>query len=385
MSEPTHKPTRPFFGSGPTAKRPGWSFDALKNAALSRSHRSVLGAGKITDLIDQTRSFLSIPPDYKIALMPGSATGAMESLLWSVLGPRPVDCIAVDVFGQRWAWDITEQLGGLDVRIFNDRNHPKQNIDALNFDNDIVFLWNNSTAGTCVPNGDFIPENRQGLTICDATSAIFCVPIPFDRLDAVAFSFQKGLGGEGGLGMIALSPRAVERIESHKPTWPIPYLFRLRDFKGAPHYRLFDGDTLNTPSLLCIEDALDGLNWGQEMGGLPAMVTRTRQNAEIVMDWIHGSPWAVSLCPDPDFQSPTTLCFTVRHGIIDDVRSLIDRAALILSDRGIAVDSKNHRAAPPSFRIWCGPTVESDDIRRLLPWIDWAVLTDMGTNRDKDR
>lgn len=370
---PLPRPKGPFFGSGPTAKRPGWSVAALQHGLVSRSHRSLAGQGKIKALLDETRALLQIPDDYKIALMPGSATGAMEALLWSLLGPRSVECIALDVFSARWAWDMTEQLSGLNVSVRRDLEKPGANFHALDFNRDVVFLWNYSTGGIGVLDGTFIPDDRDGLTLCDATSAVFCVPIPFHKIDATAFSWQKGLGGEGGLGMIVLSPRAIERLETHRPTWPIPYLFRLRDFQGHHHNRLFEGDTLNTPSLLCIEDALDGLAWARSLGGMDGLWGRTRANAGSVYDWVSRSTWARPLCTDPLWASQTTVAFSVCDERVADPWAVIGSVASCLDGLQIAYDIKNHRAATPSFRLWCGPTVERSDLLDLLPWLDWAV------------
>lgn len=366
FKKPFLKPRNPCFGSGPCAKPPAWNLIALKEAVLGRSHRSPSGMKKIQESFSDTREVLEIPSSHLIALVSGSATAAVESLLWNLLGSRPIGIIMGEFFSQRWANDITNELGLTKIRLYKDNT----DLAKINFSQDVVFVWNGSTSGQCMPQESWIDSHRQGLTICDATSAAFAMPLPWAELDATAFSWQKGLGGEAGLGIIVLGPHAIERLESYTPSWPIPYLYKLTHDRKLKR-ELFEGQTLNTPSLLVIEDALYALKWAKQLGGIQGMYSRTLLNFSKIQAWVERTPWIDFLVPIPSLRSPTTVClkFTEKPDWI-----WVQGFCQLLEKEGVAFDLKNHAAAPPSIRIWAGPTMEADNLETLFPWLDWGYI-----------
>jgi phosphoserine aminotransferase len=370
--KPAVKPKRPQFSSGPCVKRPGWSASLLSEASLGRSHRSELGRRRLAEVILRGRGLLGLPEDYLLAIVPASDTGAVEMALWSLLGPRRVDVLAWESFGEGWAAD-SRQLPGLDARVSQAPYGELPNLATVDFDRDVVFVWNGTTSGVCVPNGDWIAPDRRGLTICDATSAVFAMELPWDRLDAVTWSWQKALGGEGGHGMIALSPRAVARLQSHRPSWPVPKIFRLAE-NGRVNEALFRGDTINTPSLLCVEDAIDSLSWAESIGGLPALIGRTNRNFEILSRWVERCPWVSFLAADPAIRSATSVCLKLADQALEPVRQtrLVAEMTKGLEAESAAFDIASYRSAPPGLRIWAGPTVDPADLEALTPWLDWA-------------
>ena len=373
--KPTRRPARPHFSSGPCAKRPGWSLDALKDALVGRSHRAKAPKARLQAVIERSRALLGMPDDWKLAIVPGSDTGAVEMALWSLLGPRPVDVLAWESFGQEWVTDVTTQLR-LDARALTAPYGELPDLGAVDWTRDVVFPWNGTTSGVRVPHGDWIAPDREGLAICDATSAVFAMPLPWDRLDVVTWSWQKVLGGEAAHGMLALSPRAVARAESHTPAWPLPKIFRMVK-KGRLDAALFEGSTINTPSMLCVEDALDGLAWAASIGGLPALVARAEGNLAAVAAWVERTPWVDFLAREPATRSCTSIClrivdpwFTGRDGAAqaETVKQMVGR----LEQEGVAYDIAAYREAPPGLRLWGGATVERDDLEALLPWLDWV-------------
>ena len=379
LPKPGLRPANPNFSSGPCAKRPGWSPAALKDAALGRSHRAKIGKSKLAQAIDLTRDVLRVPDGYRIGIVPASDTGAVEMAMWSLLGPRGVDMVAWESFGAGWITDVVKQLKLPDVRRIEAEYGALPDLGQIDFSRDVVFTWNGTTSGVRVPNGDFIPADRQGLTICDATSAAFAQPLAFDRLDVVTFSWQKVLGGEGAHGMLILSPRAVERLESHKPAWPLPKIFRLTS-GGKLIEGIFRGETINTPSMLCVEDYLDALNWAKDTGGLDALIARAEANAGVIDGFVAGSAWLGHLAGDPATRSNTSVCLT----ITDPEVAALDHAgqqAFVKSLTGLleaekaAFDIASYRDAPPGLRIWCGATVETSDVEALTPWLDWAFAS----------
>jgi phosphoserine aminotransferase len=375
-AKPATLPRNPNFSSGPCAKRPGWTVDALKNACVGRSHRSKDGKAKLQDVIDRSRKVLGVPADYKIAIVAASDTGAVEMALWNLLGSRPVDVLAWEAFSQDWVTDVVKQLKIKDARPFTADYGKLPDLKQIDFDHDVVFAWNGTTSGVRVPNGDFIPADRKGLTICDATSAVFAMDMPWDKLDVVTYSWQKVIGGEAQHGMLILGPRAVERLESYTPAWPLPKIFRM--VKGGKlEDGIFKGETINTPSMLCVEDAIDGLAWAEQMGGVPAMVARSEGNLKVIADWVAKTPWVDFLADDPAARSCTSICLK----IVDPWFLGLDEAAKaeaakrlsgMLEKAGAAFDIGSYRTAPPGIRIWGGATVEKADIQALLPWLDWA-------------
>ena len=378
MSErPGTKPKNPCFSSGPCAKRPGWSLAALEDAALGRSHRSALGKGKLQQVIDRTRSVLQIPADHRIAVVPASDTGAVEMALWSLLGPRGVDVLAWESFGAGWVTDLTRQLPLDDVRTFTAEYGELPALTRAEADRDVVFTWNGTTSGACVPDGDWIADDRGGLTICDATSAVFAMDLPWAKLDVVTWSWQKVMGGEAAHGMLVLGPRAVERLESYQPSWPMPKLFRMTK-KGKLDEQLFRGSTINTPSMLCVEDALDGLRWAEDLGGLPALIGRSQENLQVLETWVEGSgSWAAFLAGAHATRSSTSICLRIvddwYSGLsADEQAQQAKKLVKALETEGVAYDIGAYRDAPPGLRIWGGSTVESADVRALTPWLDWA-------------
>ena len=376
--KPATRPENPRFSSGPCTKRPGWSLDALGDACLGRSHRSAPGKAKLKSVIEKTRDILGIPDNYKIGIVPASDTGAVEMALWSLLGARGVEVLAWESFGKGWATDITKQLK-LDASVSEADYGELPDLSRVNFDDDVVFTWNGTTSGVCVPDGDWIPADRAGLTICDATSAVFAMDLAWDKLDVVTWSWQKVLGGEAAHGMLVLSPRAVERLETYTPDWPLPKIFRMT--KGGKLIDgIFVGETINTPSMLAVEDCLDALNWAEDIGGLPAMVRRAETNLQAVAEWVEKSDWADFLAGDAASRSCTSITLKITDtwftGLSDDERAATAKAvAKTLEAEGVALDIGSYRDAPAGLRIWGGATVEEDDMRALLPWLDWAYAT----------
>ncbi len=374
-NKPKSLPNCPHFSSGPCAKRKGWTLDALCDAALGRSHRAPLGKGKLRRAIDETKSLLGLPEDYVAGIMPASDTGAIEAALWSLLGSRPVDVFAWDTFGKEWVTDCIEQLK-LDTRSFVADFGKLPDLAQADFDHDVVFTWNGTTAGVIVPSGDWIKAERKGLTICDATSAIFAVPMPWDKLDVVTFSWQKALGGEGQHGMLILSPRAIERLETTTPRWPMPKIFRLAN-KGKLDTGIFEGSTINTPSMLCVEDFLDALAWARSCGGLEGLVRRTRDNFSVLQHWVEKTPWISFLAEEAAFRSPTSVCLKAADPALlalsrEEQAGFFKKLTGRLEAEKAAYDINSYRDAPPGLRIWCGATVETGDLRLLTEWIDWA-------------
>src|SRR5215468_2092059 len=363
--KPIARPVNPCFSSGPCAKRPGWSLDALHDACLGRSHRSTAGKAKLKEVIDRSRAILGVPADYRIGIVPGSDTGAVELALWSLLGARGVDLLAWESFGEGWITDAVKQLRLTDVRAIRADYGALPDLGQVDSMRDVVFTWNGTTSGVRIPDGDWIKRDREGLTICDATSAAFAMDLPWDRLDVVTWSWQKVLGGEAAHGMIALSPRAVARLETHRPAWPLPKIFQLS--KGGKLIDgIFKGDTINTPSMLCVEDALDGLRWAESSGGLPALIARSEANLAAITAWVARAPWIEFLAQDAAIRSPTSVCLKMADakaagGIAD-----------LLAKEGAAYDIGAYRDAPPGLRIWGGATVETSDLQALFPWLDWA-------------
>jgi len=376
MTQPAEKPANPRFSSGPCAKRPGWSLAALAGGAFGRSHRSPAGVGKLREAIDLTREVLRVPADYRIGIVPASDTGAVEMALWSMLGPRGVDVAAWESFSADWVTDVLEQLRLPNARKFTAPFGELPDLSQLDFNNDVVFAWNGTSGGVRVPGGDFIPADRKGLTICDATSAAFAQPLDFSRLDVTTYSWQKVLGGEAAHGMLILSPRAVERLESYKPAWPLPKIFRLTS-KGKLNEGIFRGETINTPSLLCVEDYLDALNWAKSIGGLDGLIARADANARTVADWVARTPWVDFLAKDPATRSNTGVCLAFADPKIvalpQEARAALAKDIVARVEReGAGYDFNAYRDAPPGLRIWCGATVEASDIALLTQWIDWA-------------
>lgn len=373
--QPLEKPKSPLFGSGPTKKIPGWTWSHLENALLGRSHRSVEGNQRLQKIIDLTRTVLEVPDAYQVAIMPGSATGAIEAALWNFLGNRGVDVFSWDVFGRLWVVDVLQQLKIPGCRIFEATNFGEiPDLSQYTLENDVVFTFNGTTAGVCVPNLDWIPEVRQGLTICDATSSAFALPLVWEKLDVTAFSWQKGLGGEAAHGMLILSPKAIEHLQGYTPSWPIPRLFRLANNKQLID-GIFVGKTINTPSLLCTEDCLAALSWAQEIGGQKVLTARTLANFKVIDTWLQCHPYLEYLARDRTSISPVSVCFKLKDSqiCIREQAVIIQKVSQKLTETGVAFEIKNHAFAPPSFRIWCGPTVEVEDLQRLVPWIDWAL------------
>ena len=379
LTPPTTKPRIPHFSSGPCAKRPGWSVSKLENACVGRSHRSAAGKARIEEVIERSKAILGVPADYRLGIVPASDTGAVEMALWSLLGKLPVDILAWESFGLEWVKDVVDELKLPDLNVLKATYGSLPDLKQVDFSHDVVFLWNGTTSGVRVPNGDWIKDDRQALTICDATSAVFAMEIPWEKLDVVTYSWQKVLGGEAQHGVIVLSPRAVERLESYVPAWPIPKLFRLTQ-KGKLIEGIFKGDTINTPSMLCVEDALDGLLWAESIGGLPGLIRRSEANLATIARWVEQSSWAAFLAEKPETRSCTSICLK----IVDDWFTGLSpekqaesakKLAKLLEKQEVAFDIASYRAAPPGIRIWGGATVETADIEALLPWLDWAYAT----------
>ncbi|WP_018264350.1 phosphoserine transaminase [Methylosinus sp. LW4] len=376
IQKPGVKPADPRFSSGPCSKRPGWTLDALAGAALGRSHRSPAGKAKLKEAIDLTREVLRVPASHRIAIVPASDTGAVEMALWSMIGARGVDVAAWESFSADWVTDIIEQLKPGAARSFVAPFGELPDLSKIDFDNDFVFAWNGTTAGVRVLNADFIPADRKGLTICDATSAAFAQPLDFDKLDVVTYSWQKVMGGEAAHGMLILSPRAVERLESYTPAWPLPKIFRLTK-NGKLVESIFEGDTINTPSMLCVEDYLDTLKWAKSIGGLDALFARANANAKVVHDWVEKTPWFTHLAKDPATRSNTGVCLVFADPAVASLpraeqSALAARLVGLVEKEGAGFDFGAYRDAPPGLRIWCGATVEASDVVALTQWIDWA-------------
>lgn len=374
--KPKSKPKNPCFSSGPCAKRPGWNLTALNDAALGRSHRAAIGRAKLQEVIERSRAILDVPENYRIAIVPASDTGAVEMCLWSLLGARGVDVLAWESFSQGWVTDITNQLQIEDRRVFTADFGELPDLSQVSFDRDVVFAWNGTTSGVKVPNGDWIAGDRQGLTICDATSAVFAMELPWDKLDVVTYSWQKVMGGEAAHGILVLSPRAVERLEDHTPSWPMPKLFRMTK-GGKLNEGLFKGDTINTPSLLCVEDALDGLRWAEDIGGLPELLRRSRSNLGVLERWVEASDWIAFLPNAVEVRSNTSVCLQIvdewYSGQAEkDQRAKVKQMLVLLENERVAYDINGYRDAPPGLRIWCGSTVEARDLEALVVWLDWA-------------
>lgn len=379
VAQPITKPQCANFSSGPCAKRPGWSLEALKSAVLGRSHRSKPGKAKLQEAINLSRQVLGIPADYHLGVVAGSDTGAVEMALWTMLGARPVDVFAWEVFGKDWVTDVIKQLKVPNARTFVAEFGKLPDLSQANPDHDIVFTWNGTTSGVRVPNADWIAADRQGLTICDATSAAFAMPLDWPKLDVVTYSWQKVLGGEAAHGILILSPRAVARLESYKPAWPLPKLFRMAK-DGKFNAGIFAGETINTPSMLCVEDAIDGLKWAQQIGGAAALQARTQANYQAIAEWVAKTPWVEFLAQNPAERSPTSVTLKIVDPAVgglpaEEQAAFCKKLADALEKAGVAYDINGHRDAPPGLRIWCGATVEASDVKALMPWLDWAFAT----------
>jgi len=374
--KPNSRPANPSFSSGPCAKRPGWSLQVLEAALLGRSHRSKPGKAKLKEVVDRSRGLLGIPKDYRLGIVPASDTGAVEMAMWSLLGARGVDLLAWEVFGEGWATDVEKQLKIADLRVMRAPYGQIPDLAKVDTDRDVVFPWNGTTSGARIPDGDWIRADRKGLTICDATSAVFAMDLPWPKLDVVTWSWQKVLGGEAAHGMLALSPRAVERLETYKPAWPLPKVFRLTS-KGKFAENIFQEETINTPSMLAVEDAIDGLRWAESVGGLPALKARSEANLAAIARWVARSEWLDFLVVDTKIRSCTSVCLKVVDDWFlrlapDAQRAQVKRIEALLDAEGVAYDIAGHRDAPPGLRLWCGATVETRDVEALLPWLDWA-------------
>jgi phosphoserine aminotransferase len=375
-TRPTRRPNRPHFSSGPCAKRPGWNTRVLEAALVGRSHRAAPARARIQEVSDRSRAILGLPQDWRLGLVPASDTGAVEMILWSVLGARGVDLLAWESFGATWVNDAAKQLRLKDHRVIEADYGQLPDLSRVDFARDVVFTWNGTTSGVRVPNGDWIASDREGLTICDATSAAFAMDLAWDKLDVVTWSWQKVLGGEAGHGMLALSPRAVERLESYTPPWPMPKIFRLTK-AGKLNQSIFEGSTINTPSMLCVEDAVDGLVWAESEGGLEGLITRSKANLDVVARWVDDSPWVDFLAEEPATRSSTSICLRLvdewaREREAKQVAATLKAAANTLDREGIAFDIGSYRDAPTGLRLWGGATVDTSDLEALLPWLDWT-------------
>jgi phosphoserine aminotransferase len=379
LTIPAARPANPRFSSGPCAKIPGYSLNMLSDAPLGRSHRAAVGKSKLAEAIDLTREVLGVPAGYRIGIVPASDTGAVEMALWSLLGARPVEMLAWESFGEGWVTDVVKQLR-LEATVRKAPYGEIVDFAEVDFDKDVVFTWNGTTSGVRLSDGNAIPADRAGLTICDATSAAFAMDLPWDKLDVVTFSWQKVLGGEGGHGMLVLSPRAVERLESYLPAWPLPKIFRLT--KGGKLIEgIFKGETINTPSMLAVEDYLVALKWSQGIGGLASLIARAEANARAVRDFIADKDWIADLALDPATASTTSVCLKFTDPRIADGAGFAKAVAKRLEVEGIALDAGAYRDAPPGLRIWCGSTVETSDVEALMPWIEWAYATEIAAQK----
>ena len=376
---PALRPENSNFSSGPCAKRPGYSLDALGNAMLGRSHRAAAPKARLAEVIDRSRAILGVPPGWRVAIVPASDTGAVEMAMWSMLGARGVDVLSFESFSSQWAVDVVKHLKLPNARVLEAPYGRLPDLSQVNFDNDVVFAWNGTTSGVRVPNGDWIPADRAGLTICDATSAAFAMDLPWDKLDVVTWSWQKGLGGEAAHGMLAISPRAAERLTTYQPAWPLPKIFRMTS-GGKLNEGLFRGETLNTPSMLCVEDALDSLRWAEQSGGLKGLIARSQENLQAVANWVARTKWVEFLAEVPATRSTTALCLKLTapwFAALDEDAAFkaVRRIAALLEKAEVAFDIAGHRDAPAGLRIWGGPTIEAGDIALMLPWIEWAHAT----------
>ena len=375
--KPTARPAKPHFSSGPCAKFPGWTVNSLADACVGRSHRGKDGKAKLSQVIDLSRQILGIPADYRIGIVPASDTGAFEMAMWSLLGPRPVDVLAWESFGSGWVTDIVKELKLKDVKTLKAEYGKIADLAATDPGHDIVFTWNGTTSGVRVPNGDWIKKDRQGLTLCDATSAVFAMDLPWDKLDVVTWSWQKVLGGEAQHGMLVLSPRAVERILAYNPPWPMPKLFRMKAGPDKLAEGIFKGDTINTPSMIAVEDQIVALEWAQKMGGLKGLVARSDGNLKAIADWVARTPWVGFLAEDPAIRSCTSVCLKIVAPWVakldaEKQAAVPKKIVSLLEKEGIAFDIDGYRDAPPGLRIWAGATVEKSDLEALFPWLDWA-------------
>ena len=376
MEKPTIKPVNTNFSSGPCAKRPGWNINVLKNSPIGRSHRSKECKEKLNQAITKSKQLLNLPENYLLGIMPGSNTGSLEAALWSLLGLKGVDILAWENFGKDWVTDVIDQL-----KIENVNSHLAEygklpDLTKVNFENDVIFTWNGTTSGVKVPNADWIPNERKGLTICDATSGIFAMDIDYSKLDVITWSWQKVLGGEASHGMLALSPRAVERLENHLPSWPIPKLFRIANKKKLIK-GIFEGSTINTPSMICVEDVLDALQWVDSIGGSNELVKISNENLNLVENWVSKSEWIKFMCEDKNSRSSTSITLSIKDNWFNEFkeeeqREKIKKIVSILKKEAVANDINGYAKAPPSLRIWGGATVQNSDMKALLPWIDWA-------------
>jgi phosphoserine aminotransferase len=378
-AKPDLRPSNPRFSSGPCAKRPGWTLAALEGALLGRSHRAKEPKARLAEVIDRSKAILGMPADWRLGIVPASDTGAVEMALWSLLGPRGVDILAWESFSKDWATDVTKQLRLPDARILSAPYGRLPDLAQADPARDLVFVWNGTTSGVRLPDADFIAGDREGLSICDATSAAFAMKLPWQKLDVVTWSWQKVLGGEAAHGMLALSPRAVARLESHKPAWPMPKIFRMTK-DGGLNEGIFRGETINTPSMLCVEDALDGLRWAESVGGLDGLVARSEANLAAIARWVGRTPWVDFLAERPETRSPTSICLRIVapwFAALDAERqaAAAKRLAALLEKEGVALDAAAYRDAPPGLRLWGGATVETADVEALLPWLDWAFAT----------
>src|ERR1700688_2170706 len=376
VAAPSVRPRVPHFSSGPCAKRPGWSTQALSDAVLGRSHRSKSGRAKLKRAIELTREILGVPADHRVGIVPASDTGAVEMALWSMLGARPVTVLAWESFGEGWVTDVVKQLKLQDVTLIKADYGELPDLAAIDSATDVVFTWNGTTSGVRVPDANWIAADRAGLTICDATSAAFAQPLDWAKLDVVTFSWQKALGGEAAHGMLILSPRAVARLESYTPPWPVPKIFRTTK-GGKLNEGIFLGETINTPSMLCVEDYLDALEWAKSVGGLPALHARADANAKAIADWVERTPWIDFLARDPALRSNTSVCLKVVDPAVtrlaaDAQAAFVKGIAAALDKEGVAYDIDAYRDAPPGLRVWCGSTIERTDVEALTSWLDWA-------------
>jgi len=375
INKPVVRPDNPRFSSGPCSKPPTWSLGALRQEALGRSHRSVVGKSKLKKAIDKTKQVLKIPDSYLVGIVPASNTGAFEMAMWNLLGQRHVEMLAWENFGNTWASDTVNQLK-IDATIKKADYGEIVDFSSVDFNNDVCFTWNGTTSGVMVGDKEIISKNREGLTLCDATSAAFSMDLPWDLLDATTFSWQKSLGGEGAHGVIVLSPRAVKRLETYKPSWPLPKIFRLTKDNNLID-GIFSGETINTPSMLCVEDYLFALNWADSIGGLESLIDRSKKNAATLTQYVNTTPWLSFLAKDPEIRSTTSVCLQVNDPRIKDPKEFIKSLVKRLETENVAFDVGSHRDAPPGLRIWCGPTVETSDIKALMPWILWAFTTEI--------
>ena len=375
-AKPTIKPANSNFSSGPCSKRPGWNINLLKNSPVGRSHRSKECKNKLKEAIDKSKKVLKLPNSYSLAIMAGSNTGALESAMWSLLGCKGVDVLAWENFGKDWVIDVLEQLKIKNVNAHKADYGSIPDLKKVNFNNDVVFTWNGTTSGVRVPNAEWIPDNREGLTICDATSGIFSMDIDFNKLDVITWSWQKVLGGEAAHGMLALSPRAIKRLETHTPSWPIPKLFRLANKKKLIK-GIFEGSTINTPSMICVEDVIDSLNWVESVGGTPELIKISNENLKVVEDWVNSSNWVKFMNDDKKTRSSTSITLVIKDKWFkkfneDEQKDVIKKVVSKLDSEGVAKDINGYPKAPPSLRLWGGATVQNSDMKALLPWIDWA-------------